>query len=74
VIWRRAAALFVSEREADSGGKLFYCLVKTQVIELLHELINVATLAAAEAFVETVVWLDCERWRLFVVKGAQTLQ
>ena len=61
---------FLLHRDTASGGEFLHGLDKRHSFLLLHELDAVARLAAAEAVVESLVGLDVEGRRLFVVERA----
>ena len=69
----RTAALLVAQLHAELAGESLDGLGEGQVIELLHEGDDVATLAAAEAVVGTDRLAHGEARRLLVVEGAQPL-
>jgi hypothetical protein len=53
-------------------GEQFQGFIKTDALDLLHELDHVTRGAAAEALIKLVSGVDRERRRFFGVEGAQT--
>ena len=70
---RRPATLVV-DLISDPVGELLDGLDKADVLLLLQEAVDVATLAASEAVEMTVMGTDVKRRRLLVVKGTQSLE
>ncbi len=71
---RHLAALLVPQVDAAPGGEPLHGLHERQVVDLLHELDDVAALGAGEAVPEAAGRGDVERRGLLVVEGAQSLE
>ena len=68
------AAAGVGQGVTDLVGQHLHRLDEADVLDLLHEGVDVTALAAAEAVEVPVIGPDVERRRLLVVEGAQPLE
>ena len=64
----------VRQRDAGPAGEQFQRLAEVDLLELLHELNDVAVLAARPAAVALAARIDVERRTDVVVERAQTLE